>query len=83
MKIEFSSNDKVTIYPNNSGLDKMVLLIEEIHCITHGEAVEMVSKNLTDGDGYTDQLWCIIQDFGSMFFNGQTYFETTKVVIKS
>ena len=72
MKIEFSMNDDVIIYPNEKGWAKIIEL----------KGTESYYSKQTDDGGYTDQLWCIIRDLHEMFFNGQNYFENTTVTIE-
>lgn len=79
----FNLNDKVTIYPNEKGWEKIKgLIFEKNDGISWDEAVEIAEKKRTEGNGYRDQLWCIIDDLHEMFFMSQDYLEHTFVDLK-
>ena len=69
MKVEFSHNDEVTIYPNTKGWAKIIELF----------GTESYYNKMTGDDGYRDQLWVIIRDLHEMFYNGQSYFKNTTI----
>lgn len=74
MKITFSHNDNVTIYPNEKGWAKIIELTGD---------VDVYYYKQTEDGGYRDQLWCIMHDLHEMFYNGQQYFENTLVKIEN
>lgn len=80
---QFNLNDKVTIYPNEKGWEKIKgLIFEKNDNISWDEAVEIAEKKRTKEDGYEDLLWRIIHDLHDMFFMSQGYLEHTFVDLK-
>lgn len=78
---KFNVNDKIIIYPTPSGWDKINELISDKYVIPLDEAKQWVEHRKTQDGGYQEQLWVIISDLHSMFFNGQAYLETTEITI--
>jgi hypothetical protein len=66
-----SMNDEVVIYPNERGWAEIAKLL----------SFYPETRRTSDG-GYKDQLWCIISELHTMFYNGQSYFKNTSVTIK-
>ena len=87
MKVQFGLNDKVTIYPNAKGIQKMIELVQTAYKLSTQEATAEILDKIESvehiGDGYTSQLWDIMGLFGEMFFLGTSYFENTFVDINS
>ena len=83
MELTVNMNDKVTIYPNESGWARMIVIIMSNSKISVVEARSHVYMYKTEDGGYKNQLWVTIQDFHSMFFNGQAYFEHSNIKFTS
>lgn len=77
MKTKHTMNDEVIIHPSVYGIFKMIECIQSKYSISRIQAQDWVNKRITDDGGYKDQLWVIIRDYHSMFFNGQQYFADT------
>ena len=76
-RIKYNSNNNVVIYPNEKGWAKIrEILQKEYKFETAKELDEWLIKHTVNG-GYKDQLWTIVADFNSMFFNGTSYFENS------
>ena len=81
MEVIINMNDMVTIYPNKNGWKKMIELTQENYNFSESQAIRYIDSKTITYNAYKDQLWCIIQDYHSMFFNDQTYFENSNIKI--
>ena len=81
MKITFSTNDYVTIYPNKKGWEKIKELLEKKYNFNE-LGIKIITENRLDDGGYRDLLWHIIEDLNEMFFHSQSYFENTNITLE-
>ena len=75
---KFTVNDQVVIYPNDKGWDKIHDLIREKYRLSNQKTFDFIEGRKFDG-GYRDQMWTIMSDLHSMYFNGQNYFSNTYI----
>lgn len=75
-KIVFNINDYITIYPTESGWDKLIQITKDEYGITTKKATIRINDK-KDGEGFRDQLWNFMDTYHEMFFNGQTYFKSS------
>jgi hypothetical protein len=83
MAKKYNVNDYITIYPNESGWKKIKEIIQKKYGYSdlEYETNHLKGKKTEDG-GYTDQMWCIMQNFGDeMYFNGQSYFKSSIITL--
>jgi hypothetical protein len=74
-----SHNDKVIIYPTESGWKKIKALLSNSYLLSSDEADKRIEAHTTKEGGYTDYLWLIIHDLHDMFYHGQSYFKNTNI----
>ena len=79
----FNVNYYVTIYPNDIGWQKIIEIISEQYNMSKEDARRKVQKRTTKDNGYKDQLWCIMSELHSMYFNGQNYFENSYMLFEN
>jgi len=75
MKTIYSLNDKVIIYPNEKGWQK----IKDVYSLDLSYAPNLLTIRTVEDGGYEDMLWRIIHDLGGMFYHGSHYFKTTEI----
>lgn len=78
--IETNINNYVTFYPTEKGLEKMKELDAELFFNTDStiqtkedikaKVWELMQKHITEDGGYRDQMWCIMNNYGDLFYNG-------------
>jgi len=73
-------NDEVIIYPNDRGWGKIRELLKEHYLLSDSDATDWIDKRKSNG-GYKEQLWVVINNFHSMYFNGQNYFKSTNITL--
>lgn len=72
-------NDEVIIYPSEAGFRKINEIVAEMYGIKSDLAKNYVKNRTTDDNGFKEQLWEIMGNFGLLFFNGTTYLNNTTV----
>lgn len=76
--IRFNINYEVTIYPSEQGWVKIKQILQEKYAFkTKEELDKWIANRTVVNDGYKEQLWTIMGDFGDMFFNGSFYLKNT------
>ncbi len=78
---EYSLNDSIIIYPTEEGWDMMIDLYQKNNDVNRHEAEKEIDKHKTTDNGYHNQIWSIMGNFGDMFYNGSVYLETTKIYL--
>ncbi len=80
-----SINDKITIYLNDKGIKKVKEIIKERNLdIPIGYQIdidEYLEIRLDSENGFTEQMWYIIENYHELFFNGSNYIQTSKFII--
>ncbi len=82
MKVQFSLNDKVKIFPNEKGQAKMIEILAQQYKLPIIDAANRFDINTTTDGGYKEQLWNIIDLFSEIFTIGSPYFENSHLEIK-
>ncbi|HUX56183.1 MAG TPA: hypothetical protein VMV77_04370 [Bacteroidales bacterium] len=77
--MKFNINNKVVIYPNQRGWDKIFELTKEYYRLDRIQIVRWLDNRKTEDGGFEEQLWCLIDIYHSMFFHGQNYFTTAYI----
>ena len=73
-------NQYVVIYPSSAGWYKIEQIIQtklQDLNLAKSEIDEYMENRKTTDDGYKEQLWVIMSDYGDLFFNGSTYLKNT------
>lgn len=73
-------NQEIIIYPTEQGWKEIHRLLENkflFYGMLEIDVQEYINKH-TYNNGYKDQLWQIMYDFGKLFFNGSD-FVTAKI----
>lgn len=87
---EINLNQEVIIYPTEQGWIDLFNTLKKntwVHVFiddnnTEEDVVnEYIDKKRTDDGGYKDQLWQIIHDYGSLFYNGSDFLKTSVIKI--
>jgi len=78
----FNINDKVIIYPNKKGWDKLVQLNMNVYKQNHKTALSYIDRCRTDDDGFEEQLWIIMELYNGIFYNGSNYLATTHIELR-
>ena len=81
-RLRVNVNSYVIIYPNDNGWKKIIKVIAETHKICSNDAKVMVDKKRTPDNGYKDQLWCIMSELNSMYYNEQRFFENSFMLME-
>lgn len=76
--IVYNLNNKVIIFPNENGWNKIIEIIKNEHNLTWSAANEWVERRKVN-DGFEDQLWVIMSDLHSLFFNGTAYLKSMNI----
>lgn len=73
--MKYNINDRITLYPTESGWRKIVELYDENYCI--GYFNRCCEDKIGEDDSFTEQLWVVIEILHPMFYNGQRYFRNS------
>jgi len=79
----FNVNHYATVYPNAKGWQKIIDVTAENYCVSKETAKEIVDRKCTEENAYRDQLWCIMSELHSMYFNGQNYFDSSFMFLEN
>lgn len=74
-------NDQMIIYPTERGWQAITEHIQAHYGYSPSRLRTFMECRKTKDGGYKDQMWRIIHDLHTLFYNGQTYFTTTNVEI--
>lgn len=77
MELIFNINSCVTIYPSESGFSKIREILRREYDDNYIDAY--IAEKTTSDNGFKEQMWVIMSDFGELFFDGSDYLSTTHI----
>jgi hypothetical protein len=76
---KYNANYEIIIYPSEKGWEKIRSIISSIYKLDGRRLDAYIKSKTTPENGFKDQMWCIMSDFGEMYFNGTSYFSTMNI----